>query len=70
MRRTLREALEAEIEEFLGYGKYERSDTGNSRNGYSSKTIKTSSGALEIKVPRDRKGEFELQIAKKHQKPD
>ena len=67
VRRTLKEALEAELEEFLGYGKYERSDTNNSRNGYSSKTIKTSSGALEIKVPRDRKGEFEPQIVRKRQ---
>lgn len=30
VRRTLKEALEAELEEFLGYGKYERSDTNNS----------------------------------------
>jgi len=67
LRQTLREALETELEEFLGYKKYERSDTGNCRNGYSSKTIKTSSGSLEIKVPRDRKAEFEPQIIKKHQ---
>ena len=67
VRRSLREALEAELEEFLGYGRYERSDTDNSRNGYSSKTIKTSSGALEIRVPRDRKGEFEPQIVRKRQ---
>ena len=59
VRQTLREALEAELEEFLGYKKYERSDTENYRNGYSFKTIKTSSGPLEIKVPRDRKAEFE-----------
>jgi len=37
VRQTLREALEAELEEFLGYKKYERSDTENYRNGYSSK---------------------------------
>ena len=67
LRQTLREALETELEEFLGYKKYERSDTGNCRNGYSSKTIKTSSGSLEIKVPQDRKAEFEPQIIKKHQ---
>jgi len=66
VRQTLREALEAELEEFLGYKKYERSDTENYRNGYNSKTIKTSSGPLEIKVPRDRKAEFEPQIIKKH----
>lgn len=67
VQRTLREALEAELEEFLGYGRYERSDTDNYRNGYTSKNIKTSSGALELKVPRDRKGEFEPQIVKKRQ---
>ena len=67
VRQTLREALEAELEEFLGYKKYERSDIENYRNGYSSKTIKTSSGSLEIKVPRDRKSEFEPQIIKKRQ---
>jgi len=66
VRQTFREALEAELEEFLGYKKYERSDTENYRNGYNSKTIKTSSGPLEIKVPRDRKAEFEPQIIKKH----
>ena len=67
VRQTLRETLEAELEEFLDYKKYERADTENYRNGYSSKTIKTFSGPLEIKVPRDRKAEFEPQIIKKHQ---
>jgi len=67
VRQTLRETLEAELEEFLGYKKYERADTENYRNEYSSKTIKTSFGPLEIKVPRDRKAEFEPQIIKKHQ---
>jgi len=63
----LKEALEAELEEFLGYKKYERSKSDNSRNGYSSKTLKTSSGSLEIQVPRDRKAEFEPQLIKKRQ---
>ena len=60
VRQTLREALEAELEEFLGYKKYKRSDTENYRNGYSSKTIKTSSVSLEIKVPRDPKADLSL----------
>ena len=60
VRQTLREALEAELEEFLGYKKYERSDTENYRNGYSSKTIKTSSVSLEIKVTRDPKADLSL----------
>jgi len=49
IQQTFRKALEAELEKFLGYEKYERSDTDNYRNEYSSKTIKTSFGSLEIK---------------------
>lgn len=62
---TLQEALEAELEEFLGYGKYERSDSDNSRNGYSSKTVKTDIGEVQINTPRDRNGEFQPQIIPK-----
>ena len=64
---TLREALEAELEEFLGYPKYQRSDSENSRNGYNPKTVKTASGPLEIKVPRDRNGQFEPKLIRKRQ---
>ncbi len=62
-----REALEAELEEFLGYPRYQRSDSDNYRNGHTSKTVKTTSGELEIKVPRDRKGEFEPKLIPKRQ---
>jgi len=67
---TLQEILEAEMSEHLGYDKHSVSgnNTGNSRNGYSSKTLKTSMGETEIKVPRDRNGDFEPQIIKKHEK--
>jgi len=61
VRRTLREALEAKLEEFLGCGRYKCSDTDNSRNGYNSKTIKNSSD-LRDQGSRDRKGDFEPQI--------
>jgi len=64
---TLREALEAELEEFLGYSKYQRSDSDNYRNGYTSKTLKTASGPLKILVPRDRNGQFEPKLIKKRQ---
>lgn len=67
VQQTLQEALEAEIEEYLGYSKYQRSYNENSRNGYNSKTVKTDSGEVEINVPRDRKSEFEPQIVKKRQ---
>lgn len=66
-RQTLQEALEAEIEEYLGYGRYERSDNENSRNGHIAKTVRTESGEFELQVPRDRKSEFEPQIVKKRQ---
>jgi len=59
IQQTLQEALEAELEEFLGYSKYERSENDNYRNGYTLKTVKTDVGEVEIKTPRDRKGEFE-----------
>ena len=61
--------LDAELDEELGYSKYDykNKDTENSRNGHSSKTLRTSFGDVEVSVPRDRKGEFEPQILKKNQ---
>ena len=51
---------------------YEKGDPagrggGNSRNGYSSKTVIGDDGAIEIAVPRDRNGSFEPQIVAKGQ---
>ena len=61
--------LEAELDDELGYSKYDykNKDTDNSRNGHSSKTLRTSFGDIEVSVPRDRKGEFEPQVLKKNQ---
>ncbi len=66
---TLQQILEAEMEEHLGYKKHspEGNNTGNSRNGYSKKTIKTRFGETEISVPRDRNGEFEPRIVRKYE---
>jgi len=66
---TLQGMLEGELEEDLGYSKYDYSskDTDNSRNGYSPKTLRSEFGEVEIDVPRDRNGEFEPQIIKKNQ---
>ena len=65
----LENGLEGELDDELGYTKYDyRNKTSeNSRNGYSKKTLKTSFGETEIKVPRDRDGEFEPQLVKKNQ---
>jgi len=61
--------LEGELDVELGYPKYDyrHKETSNSRNGHSKKTLMTSSGEVELKVPRDRNGDFEPQIVKKHQ---
>ena len=62
-------ALDQEMDEELGYSKYDyrNKETDNSRNGHSQKTLHTSYGDMEIDIPRDRKGEFEPQIVKKYQ---
>lgn len=67
---TLQEVFEAEIDHHLGYKKHstEGDNSGNSRNGYHGKTIKTKFGNLAIDIPRDRNGEFETQIIKKYEK--
>lgn len=61
--------LEAELEEELGYSKYDyrAKDTDNSRNGHSGKKLRTSFGDVDLSIPRDRKGDFEPQILKKNQ---
>lgn len=66
---TLQQVFEAEIEHHLGYAKHDVSgnNSGNSRNGYTRKRIKTKFGETELKIPRDRKSEYEPQIIKKYE---
>lgn len=66
---TIQEALDGELEDELGYSKYDYKNkkTDNSRNGYSRKTVQGATGEIEIAIPRDRNGEFEPQLVKKHQ---
>jgi len=61
--------LDEELDEELGYSKYDyrNKDTDNSRNGHSSKKMHTSYGDMDVAIPRDRKGEFEPQVIKKYQ---
>ena len=73
LREITREVIDVfyngELEAHLGYKKHDvksKKDT-NSRNGYSSKTVNSSLGKMELKVPRDREGTFEPIIIKKHQ---
>ena len=66
---TLQAMLEAEMSEHLGYEKHEVKGrgSGNSRNGHSTKRLKTSFGQDELKVPRDRGGSFEPVAVKKYE---
>ena len=63
-------ALQAELSDHLGYEKHDPKgkNSGNSRNGSASKTVKGTFGETEIEVPRDRQGTFEPQFIQKRQK--
>jgi len=72
-RDVLQQVMESELEAELGYEKSQRtSDSGvknkarNYRNGYSKKTVKTQLGAVKVKVPQDRNGEYEPKIIGKY----
>ncbi len=62
-------ALHGKLTHHLGYEKYVSGGkhTGNSRNGTSPKTVKGKRGQVQIDVPRDRTGEFELRLIKQGQ---
>ena len=62
-------ALNAELTHHLGYEKHDPAgyNSGNSRNGTSSKTVRGDFGEIELAVPRDRNSTFEPQIVPKHQ---
>jgi len=66
---TVEAALNAELDHHLGYTQYNRKGhhSGNSRNGYSTKTLKGDHGSIEIETPRDRNASFEPQIVAKGQ---
>lgn len=68
-KRLVERALEAEMEEHLGYPKGERGEEpkANVRNGMTAKRVKTDDGEIEIAVPRDRNGTFTPQLVKKRQ---
>lgn len=64
---TVEAALNAELDEHLGYPRHEQSQQNNYRNGYSSKTIRTEDGEVDLDSPRDRDSSFEPQLVKKNQ---
>ena len=64
---TIKEMMEAEMDEHLGYQKSQRSDSDDYRNGYKSKRVNSSYGTMDIQVPQDRKSTFEPQVVRKRQ---
>ena len=64
---TVERALNAELDEHLGYDKHQPSDNPNSRNGSTRKTLRTEDGQFEIDTPRDRDGSFDPKLVKKGQ---
>jgi len=61
-------SLEGELDDEMGYDKYDvrNKETDNSRNGFGQKTLQTSYGEVDIKVPRDRQGDFEPKLIGKN----
>ena len=65
---TIENMMEAEMDEHLGYRKFERSNSENARNGYKSKNLNSTYGRVQIDVPQDRQSTFSPQVVKKRQK--
>ena len=65
---TLEQMLDAELSEHLGYEAYEAKgrNSGNSRNGYYRKKVRTSEGDTGVRIPRDRNGDYEPKILRKY----
>ena len=65
---TIKEMMEAEMDDHLGYEKSQRSDSDDYRNGYKTKRVNSSYGTMEIEGPQDRRSSFEPKVVQKRQK--
>ena len=68
----IEEMLEVEQEAYLGYPKHKRKpnelkENDNSRNGYTPKTVRSSQGDIRLDIPRDRKGDFQPELIRRHE---
>ena len=69
--RVLQQVLDAEMTSFLGAEVYER--TGGRRgwrNGFKPRTLKTRVGTLELRVPKDRDGQFQTELFERYQRSE
>jgi len=67
IQQTMQEALEAELDDFMGYDKHAKAPATNRRNGHTAKTVRTDTGEIDLMIPRDRQSEFEPQLIRKRQ---
>ena len=65
---TIKSMLEAEMDEHIGYEKYQHSDGNNYRNETKKKNVRSTYGEFQVEVPQDRNSTFDPQIVKKRQK--
>ena len=65
---TIQDMLETEMDDHLGYDRYERSGEPNYRNGTKSKTVRSKYGEFQVDVPQDCQSSFEPQVLPKRQK--
>ena len=66
---TIQEMLEAELEDHLGYERYDNKNKGtsNARNGYRSEKVKSDFGEVKLSIPRDRDGDFEPRVIRNYE---
>ncbi len=64
-KRGLEKMLEGELDDHLDYDRNQKSKSGNTRNGFSQKKVRSSFGEDQIQVPRDREGSFNPMIVPK-----
>jgi putative transposase len=71
LRGTIQQVLEAEMEEAVGAGKWERTDGRlGYRSGYRGRTLVTRVGKLELRVPQDRAGRFSTELFERYQRSE
>ena len=70
-RDIIQQVMEVEMDEELGRERCQRAEAAESvspnyRNGYSQKKVKTQLGEIDIRIPRDRKGNYKPKIIGKY----
>ena len=65
---TIQDMLETEMDNHLGYGRYERCGEPNYRNGTKPKTVRSKYGEFQVEVPQDRQSSFDPQVLPKRKR--